>query len=218
MILKILNYIIKLLINFKNKIEKYLLKDNLTLIITSRNTLGRNIQFVLSNKKLLEKKDLFYQIHRYLMNNKDFLDFGENKVIIVSGRIKNETFNLHHNILIKNNTTSLAFARLRAKVDDYWDNIEDILENRYEDGYAIDGIPIIEINVWNLDHLANKKIKITRNALTGRDIFTVTDKEVMKDLKKIESRKSMGNKKFYSTSCFTSVKPKRPEAKTPAKN
>jgi|SRR5271156_2938672 hypothetical protein len=119
MILKILNYIIKLLINFKNKIEKYLLKDNLTLIITSRNTLGRNIQFVLSNKKLLEKKDLFYQIHRYLMNNKDFLDFGENKVIIVSGRIKNETFNLHHNILIKNNTTSLAFARLRAKVDDY---------------------------------------------------------------------------------------------------
>jgi|SRR5271154_7368189 len=117
MILKILNYIIKLLINFKNKIEKYLLKDNLTLIIISQNTLGRNIQFLLSNNKLLEKKDLFFQIHQYLMNNKEFLDFGEHKVIIVNGKIKNEIFNLHQNILIKNNTT----------FEEYWNKIEDIL-------------------------------------------------------------------------------------------
>jgi len=40
-----------------------------------------------------------------------------------------------------------------------------------------------------MDHLANKKIKITRNALTGRDIYTVTDKEVMKDLKKNRIKK-----------------------------
>jgi len=105
MISKILNYIIKFLINLKNKLDRSLLKDNLTLVRTSRNTLGRNITFVLSNKKLLEKKDLFFQIHHYLMNNKEFLEFGEHKVIIVSGRIKNETFNLHHNILIKNSTT-----------------------------------------------------------------------------------------------------------------
>jgi hypothetical protein len=39
------------------------------------------------------------------MNNKDFLNLGEHKVIIVNGKIKNDTFNLHHNILIKNNTT-----------------------------------------------------------------------------------------------------------------
>jgi hypothetical protein len=39
------------------------------------------------------------------MTNKDFIDFGEKKVIIVMGKIINETFNLHHNILIKNNTT-----------------------------------------------------------------------------------------------------------------
>lgn len=35
--------------------------------------------------------------------------------------------------------------------------------DRYEDGYAIEGIPMtivmvmIEVNVWNMDHLANKK-------------------------------------------------------------
>jgi hypothetical protein len=54
---------------------------------------------------MLEKKALFKGIYLYLMNNKDFLKFGEKKVIIVMGKIKNETFNLHHNILIKNMTT-----------------------------------------------------------------------------------------------------------------
>jgi hypothetical protein len=39
------------------------------------------------------------------MNNKDFLDFGKYKIIMVNGKIKNDTFNLHHNILIKNNTS-----------------------------------------------------------------------------------------------------------------
>jgi hypothetical protein len=88
------------------------------------------------------------------MNNKDFLNLGEHKVIIVNGKIKNDTFNLHHNILIKNNTTFY----------DYWNEIEDILENVSEEGYAFVGIPIIEINVWNMDLYANKKIKITKNA------------------------------------------------------
>jgi hypothetical protein len=85
----------------------------------------------------LERRDLFNAIYLFLMNNKEFLDFGEHKVIIVSGKIKNETFNLHHNILIKNNTT----------FEEYWNKIEDILENRYENGYAVEGIPMVEINV-----------------------------------------------------------------------
>jgi hypothetical protein len=73
----------------------------------------------------------------FLITNKDFLDFGEYKVIIVNGILRDEIFNLHHNILIKNDTT----------FDDYWNEIENILENVYEEGYAIEGIPMIEINV-----------------------------------------------------------------------
>jgi hypothetical protein len=48
-------------------------------------------------------------------------------------------FNLHHNILIKNDTTFY----------DYWNKIEDILENVHDEGHAIEveGIPMIEINV-----------------------------------------------------------------------
>lgn len=62
--------------------------------------------------------------------------------------------------------------------------------DRYEDGYAIEGIPMtivmvmIEVNVWNMDHLANKKIKISINALTGRNVMILTDKEVRSSIRK----------------------------------
>jgi len=54
------------------KMDLFLTEDKLNLVITSRNTLGRNITFVLSNPKLLENKELFYQIYMFLMTNKDF--------------------------------------------------------------------------------------------------------------------------------------------------
>ena len=41
----------------------------------------------------------------FLMTNKDFLKFGEFKVIIVNGRIKDTSLNLHHNVLIRNDTS-----------------------------------------------------------------------------------------------------------------
>lgn len=141
---KILQYIIKniskfitLLNNFLKKLETFLAEDNLILIRTSQHTLGRNINFILSNHKLLESKDLFFKIYMFLFTNKKFLEFGEYKVIIVHGRIKDITFNLHHNVLIKNETS----------FEDYWNKIEDALENIYEKGYPVVGIPIIEINV-----------------------------------------------------------------------
>jgi hypothetical protein len=58
---------------------------------------------------------------------------------------------------------------------------------------------MIEVNVWNMDHLSNKHIKITRDAVTGRNILTITDKEVMSALKRRSIKSSLGNKKFYST-------------------
>jgi len=102
------------------------------------------------------------------------------------GKIKNETFNLHHNILIKNNNT----------FEEYWDKIKDIIMDRYEEGYAIEGIPMVEINVWNMD--PNKKIKITRVA--GRNVMTLSDKEVRSSIRK----GFFGNKKFYSTTALWS--------------
>jgi hypothetical protein len=56
-----------------------------------------------------------------------------------------------------------------------------------------------------MDKFANKKIKITRNALTGRNILTITDKEVIQSIKK----GFLGNKKFYSTNCASSQSEKK---------
>ena len=112
--------------NFLQKLDNFLAEDNLILIRTSHHTLGRNKLFILSNHKLLESKDLFFQIYMFLMTNKEFLDFGEYKIIIVNGRVKDNTFNLHHNVLIKNETSFAA----------YWNKIEDSLESITERGYC----------------------------------------------------------------------------------
>jgi len=109
---KILKHIIKavsnlmtLFNNFLKKLENLLAEDNLILIRTSHNTLGRNKTFILSNPKLLEKQELFFAIYMFLVTNKAFLELGEYKVIIVNGKVNNNTFNLHHNVLLKNNTS-----------------------------------------------------------------------------------------------------------------
>jgi hypothetical protein len=114
---KAVSNLITLFNNFLKKLDNLLAEDNLILIRTSHHTLGRNKNFILSNHKQLENKDLFFQIYMFLRTNKDFLDFGVYKVIIVNGRIKNTSFKLYHNILIKNYTSFMA----------YWNKIEDAL-------------------------------------------------------------------------------------------
>jgi DNA polymerase type B, organellar and viral len=173
---------------FIQKLEKILSDDNLILVRTAHHTLGRNKNFILSNHKLLEGEALFFAIYVFLMTNREFLGFGKYKVIIVNGRMKDYTFNLHHNVLIKNDTTFQA----------YWNKIEENLESIYERGYPVLSIPIIEINVWNMDLYANKKIKITKNALTGTEILFLYEKGSDK-ISGLKFKKDSLNKKFYST-------------------
>jgi hypothetical protein len=108
-IIKTLSNLITLFNNFLKKLENLLTEDKLTLIRTSHNTLGKNKTFILSNPKLLDYKDLFFAIYMFLVTNKDFLDLGEYKIIIVHGRHENTTFNLHPNVLIENNTSFKAY-------------------------------------------------------------------------------------------------------------
>jgi hypothetical protein len=44
--------------------------------------------------------------------------------------------------------------------------------------------PLIEINVLNMDMYANRKIKITNNALTGKEIFCLYEKNNKQQTKK----------------------------------
>jgi hypothetical protein len=108
-ILKAVSNITTLFSNFLKKLEVILEGDNLILIRTSHHSLGRNKGFILSNPQLLEAKDLFLKIYMFLMTSEEFLKFGEYKIIIVNGKIKDTTFNLHHNVLIKNETSFASY-------------------------------------------------------------------------------------------------------------
>ena len=184
---KTISKILTLFNNFVQKLDIMLAEDKLTLIRTSQNSLGKNKTFVLSNPKLLDYKELFFAIYMFLITNKDFLEFGEYKVIIVHGRNDNTTFNLHPNVLIKNNT---AF-------ETYWKKIENSLESIYDRDYAVLGIPIIEINVWNMDLYTNKRIKITKNALTGRETLILSEKHSGTNTE-LKFKNSELKKRFYS--------------------
>jgi hypothetical protein len=45
----------------------------------------------------------------FLMTSRDFLDFGEYKLIIVNATVNNASFNLHPNVLMKNDTSFKAY-------------------------------------------------------------------------------------------------------------
>ena len=66
-IIKILSNLITLFNNFLKKLENILTEDNLILIRTSHHTLGRNKNFILSNHKLLESRDLFFLTFKGVM-------------------------------------------------------------------------------------------------------------------------------------------------------
>lgn len=92
------------------------------------------------------------------MKDTDFLNFGKTKAIIVTAVTDDGECGFHHNVLIENDTT----------FEQYYESIEDRLVTLYEDGYKIDVIPQFKVRVWNLDHVKNSNIKITRNATTKK--------------------------------------------------
>ena len=194
-ILKVISNLLTLISLFIKKLEKHLSEDNLILVRTSHLNLGRNKNFILNNHKLLENEDLFFAIYMFLMTNREFLSFGEHKVIIVNGKMKDYTFNLHHNVLIKNDTSFKA----------YWNKIKDALESISERGYTVLGIPPNRNKLLNMDMYANRKIKITNNALTGKEIFCLYEKNNKQKTTNtdkvagVKFKKDYLNKKFYTT-------------------
>src|SRR4030095_15044721 len=86
------------------------------------------------------------------MSNKEFLNCGYKKIIIVNALMGNYTFNYHHNIFISNDTPFHI----------YYNKVKGIINTHYEDGYRVDKVPKFKISVWNMDNLANKNIKITK--------------------------------------------------------
>ena len=94
------------------------------------------------------------------MSSEDFLSFGEKKVIITSSLIDKSEFSFHHNVLLTNKTS----------LDNYYNSIIDNVELYLDQGYPVDIIPTFKVRVWNMDDLANKNIKITKDITLNKNI------------------------------------------------
>ena len=120
----------------------------------------RCLKFVMVNNNHLEGKELFKGIYSTLMSDKEFINFGYNKIIILSAVIAtNQEYNLHCNILINNDTT----------FEQYYDEVVNDLSNynNLEYGYHNEEILRYVVLCWNVDNEKNVNIKQTYNAVTG---------------------------------------------------
>jgi len=130
-------------------------ENRFKIVITEYTKSHRCLSFTFSNNKLKTDKNVFRAIFNTLMSNKEFKDFGENKIIITSGIYNNNEFNYHHNVNINNYTT----------FEEYYNEVKDIISTNYQDGYPVDVIPEFKVKVWNMDKYANRSIKMTRNTV-----------------------------------------------------
>lgn len=126
----------------------------MTLIEEKYDSEGRFHEYVFSNDNLIPIKPALRLIYSRLTHLPSFIESGNKKIIMVHGIIDNKDFSLHHNILIENGTL----------FEDYYSEIEDIIQVRYDEFYDIDAIQLFRIRIWNMDNIENQHIKITQVA------------------------------------------------------
>ena len=142
----------------------------------------RNISITMVNNNLLEGEDLFKGIYNTLITNKEFLNFGYQKIIILSVvLISGSEHNLHSNILINNNTSfKVYYSTIAHELSKY---------NNLQYGYHNESISRYIMLAWNVDNAQNLLIKqtYTTNKLTkipglSRSYSTVNTRKWFKGL------------------------------------
>lgn len=136
------------------------------------------------NNFLEEHEAVCKSLFKTVMNNKQFLNFGKNKVIIVTALINGFEKGYHQNVLINNDTM----------FTEYFDQIKEskVIIN-YDEGYPVNVIPCFIIKVWNLDDVANREIQITKKAINIKNFkpmnkrnYSTINKDFIKPLKKVK--------------------------------
>jgi sarcosine oxidase delta subunit len=118
----------------------------------------------------LSRKTLCKAIYHFLFNDKDLLEFGSYKVILITAFNDEREFNFHPNILVSNNTT---FNQYQNKIINKF-GIEDYT-------YQSSDIDGLFIRVWNKDESMNQHLKITRNAVNNKFKFSYTNRSFNKE-------------------------------------
>jgi len=141
----------------------------------------RCLKITMVNNGLLEGEDLFKGIYTTLMNNKDFLNFGYQKIIILSVVLVSDSeHNLHSNILINNDTTFNEYhSTISHELDKY---------NNLQYGYQNESISRYIMLAWNVDNKKNLKIKQT---------YTTNKLNHTKPQTSLRSYSTLTNKKWF---------------------
>lgn len=150
-------------------VENYTKNRVLQLLSVDYSKSLRSLDFTMSNPELIEGKQLFRAIYNTLMFSEDFIEFGVNKIIILSCTLMdNKNYNLHANTLINNETS----------FEDYYSTIESSLSNYYnlEHGYNFENIARFIVKVWNVDDKRNLKIK---HSLNGNITYTAIGDNIL---------------------------------------
>jgi hypothetical protein len=110
--LQLAGYIIALLYFISFTLIEVLIFNNkeiltLQILEVKRNKNMRNISIIMVNNNLLEGKDLFKGIYNTLLTNKEFLNLGFQKIIILSVVLISES---EHNL---NNEKSFSFKQFK---------------------------------------------------------------------------------------------------------
>jgi hypothetical protein len=154
--------------------HQYEILTSLNILETYYDNNMRCLKFTMSNNKYLEGENLFKGIYQTLMNNEEFINFGSNKVIILSVTLSNNReYNIHSNTLIANDTT----------FEDYYLFVSNELSNYNNLQYGYHNEEILKYNVlcWNVDDKKNSKIKQTHNVLLAKGVSPR-----IKNIKKME--------------------------------
>ena len=139
------------------------------LIETNHNKNLRCVKFSMVNSNNLEGEELFEAIYKTLFSNKDFIESGFKKIIILSVTLESgQEYNLHSNILIDNET----------QFDEYYHYASEELSNYHNLQYGYHNEAVLRYNmlVWNVDNQQNKQIKQTLNALDAKGLPEKTKK------------------------------------------
>jgi hypothetical protein len=133
---------------------------SLKILETQYNKSMRCLSIVMENHELIDdNEELFQAIHNTIQECDEFINFGNEKIIILSCILENhKEVNLHSNVLI-NNLTSF---------EEYYDSISDDMDNYSNLQYGYNSQLIIKfiVKAWDVSNLKNVRIKTTHNAIT----------------------------------------------------
>jgi hypothetical protein len=158
----IYHYIIKIL-KFINRLNNNLLVSlnqklhdttlPVQIIQVEKNTAGRFLSIWISNNHLLDSYEALREIFNTLKSNKDFNNFGSQKIILISAIHEDWERSFTHNVLINDTTT---FEEFFVEVEKHLNKAHNIGSPSLNDV-----IGLFKVRVFNMDLISNQHIKIT---------------------------------------------------------